>query len=186
MATKVSICNRALASLGVKQRISSMSEDSEPARKCNLILDDLIEEVIRAYPWNCAQDRVSCAQSASVPEFGYAYKYALPNDCLRVLQMENPDSEFKIEGRMLLTDESNCKILYLKKTDDVNVLDSLCRAAISARLSAELAIPLTNSNSVQEAMWKLYAGKLQEAFEIDAQEGTAGKWESEDWIESRF
>lgn len=185
MATKVSICNRALASLGVRNRIASMSEDSEPARKCNLILDSIIEEVLRAYPWNCATDRASLAQSSASPAFGYAYKYALPNDCLRVIGMEYEDSEYKIEGRFLLTDETEANIIYIKKIDDVNTLDILCRAAISARLAAELAIPLTNSNSIQEAMWQLYSGKLTEAIEIDAQEETPGQWKSESWIDER-
>lgn len=185
MATKVSICNRALASLGVRNRIASLKEDSEPARKCNLVIDELIDEVLRAYPWNCATERASLAQSSSTPAFGYAYKYALPLDCLRVVAMEYEDSEYKIEGRFLLTDETEAKIVYIKKMTDVNSMDVLCRSAISARLAAELAMPLTNSNSMQEAMWALYSGKLTEAIEIDAQEGTAGDWKSEAWIDER-
>ncbi|MFA5409036.1 MAG: hypothetical protein WC343_09745 [Bacilli bacterium] len=193
MASKVDICNRALASIGVKQRIASLTEDTEAARKCALVLDDVIDEVLRAYNWNCATARASLARSASAPAFGYSYKFALPAGpdppyCLRVVSIEDEDecSDYRIEGRYLLSDETACKILYIKRITDVNELDTLCKSAIAARLAAELAFPMTNSNSLQESMWTLYAGKLQEASEIDAQEGTAGKFESESWIEERL
>ena len=185
MASKVGICNRALNALGVRARIASLEEGSEPARKCNLIIQDCIDEVLRAYDWNCAQDRASLAQSATAPVFGYDYKYALPVDCLRVIQMEEKTDVFKIEGRFLLTDESTCKILYIKQITDTGVLDPLCRRAVSARMAAELAFTLTNSNTLQDTMWSLYGGIIQEAQEIDAQEGTAGQWESESWIDER-
>ena len=193
MASKVDICNRALASIGVKQRIASLTEDTEAARKCALVLDDVIDEVLRAYNWNCATARSALARSASAPAFGYSYKFALPAGpdppyCLRVVSIEDEDecSDYRIEGRYLLSDETACKILYIKRITDVNELDTLCKSAIAARLAAELAFPMTNSNSLQESMWTLYAGKLQEASEIDAQEGTAGKFESESWIEERL
>ena len=192
MATKVDICNRALNSLGVKQRITSLNEDTEVARKCNLVIDDLIDEVLRAYNWNCATERAALARSSSAPVFDYAYKYALPAGpdpayCLRVIKIKDEDefSDWKVEGRFLLTDESTCSILYIKRVTDINELDVLCKSAIAARLAAEIAFTLTNSNSLQESMWNLYAGKLQEASEIDAQEGTAGKYESESWIDER-
>ena len=192
MESKVAICNRALNSLGVKQRIASLTEDSEAARKCALVIDDCIDETIRAYNWNCATHRAALARSAVAPAFGYAYKYALPAGpdppyCLRVISVEDEDetSDYKIEGRFLLTDETTCKILYLKRVEDVNDLDVLCRSAIAARIAAEIAYSLTNSNTLQEAMWTLYGGKIQEATEIDAQEGTAGKLEAESWIEER-
>ena len=192
MATKVSICNRALNSLGVKARIASLSEDTEAARKCALVIDDVIEEVLRAYNWNCATARAALARASGTPAFGYDYRYALPAGpdppyCLRVISIENEDefSDYKIEGRQLLSNETTVKILYVKRVEDMNELDTLCRSAIAARLAAEIGFSLTNSNSLQEAMWSLYAGKMQEAREIDAQEGSAGKWESESWIEER-
>lgn len=187
MASKVLICNRALAAIGVKQRIASMSEDSEAARKCNLIFEDCLDEVLRAYNWNCAQARASLAQSVETPAFGYAYKYALPIDCLRVISIEDEDesSDYKIEGRFLLSDDTAVKTLYIKQLVDVNELDALCRRCLAARIAAEIAYPLTNSNTLTESMWALYAGMMTEATEIDAQEGTAGRWESSSWIDER-
>lgn len=178
--------------MGVKQRITSLTEDTEAARKCALIIDDVIDEVLRAYNWNCATARADLSRSSTVPAFGYAYKYALPAGpdpayCLRVIGIEDEDefSDYRVEGRYLLTDETSCSILYIKRIEDVNELDTLCKSAVAARLAAEIAFAMTNSNTLQEAMWQLYAGKLQEAQEIDAQEGTAGKFQSESWIDER-
>ncbi len=193
MATKVSICNRALNSIGVKVRIASLDEDTEAARKCALIIDDMIDETLRAYNWNCAIYRVDLARAADTPAFGYSYRYALPQGpnppyCLRVISIEDEDehSDYQIEGRYLLTNETSCAIKYIKRVEDINELDTLCRSAIAARLAAEIAFSLTNSMTMQEAMWSLYSGKIQEAREIDAQEGTAGKWEAESWIDERM
>lgn len=187
MASKVSICNRALNSLGIKQRIASLSEDSEAARKCSLIFDDCLDEVLRAYNWNCAQERVSLAQSTATPAFGYSYKYVLPLDCLRVISIEDEDasSDYRLEGRYLLSDETSVKILYIKRVADVNDLDALCRRCLAARIAAEISYSMTNSNTLAEQMWTLYAGMMTEATEIDAQEGTAGRWESSSWIDER-
>jgi hypothetical protein len=192
MATKVEICNRALNAIGVKQRIATLTEDTEAARKCNVVIDSCIEEVLRAYNWNCATTRASLSRSSSAPAFGYNYKYALPAGpdppyCLRVISIEDEDenSDYRIEGRYLLSNEDSVKILYIKRVTDINELDALCCAAIAARLAAEIAFSLTNSNTLQDVMWKVYSGKMQEATEIDAQEGSAGTFGSPTWVDVR-
>ena len=90
--------------------------------------------------------------------------------------MEYQDYIFKIEnlateGRVLLTDESTAKILYIARITDTTLFDSLFVDTLVAKLAADLAYPVTNSLKVQEQMYRLFQLKLSEARSIDGQEG---------------
>jgi hypothetical protein len=184
MATLVSISNLALSYLG-HNTISSMDQGTEAARKCQLMLQPAIDATLRAYNWNCAAERATLALSGSTPTFGWDFKYVIPNDCLRVIRMDEISYAFKVEGRFLLTNESPANILYIKRIL-VGEMDPLLTQAIAARLAMDLAFPLTNSNSLQDAMAKLYAFKMEEAISIDAQEGTPDDIETTTWLNERL
>ena len=177
MATEVSICSNALRKLG-DDPITSLTDDTERARLCNALYEPTRDGVLRAHPWNFAITRASLTRLSSTPAYGFSYQYALPTDpyCLRVLEMEYQDYIFKIEnlateGRVLLTDEGTAKILYIAKITDTAQFDSLFVDALTAKLAADLAYPVTNSTSLQLQMHKLYELKLSEARSVDGQEG---------------
>jgi len=102
----------------------------------------------------------------------------LPTDpfCLRVLEMEYSDYVFKIEhlagtGRVLLTDEGTAKIIYIARITDTAQFDSLFIDTLTAKLSVDLAYPVTGSVQLQQNMQKLFESKLREARSVDGQEG---------------
>ena len=175
MATEVSICSNALRRLG-DDPITSLTDDTERARLCNAFYTDARDEVLRSHSWNFAITRTSLAQLTTKPAYGFAYQYAIPSDCMRVLSMEHPDYIFKIEnepthGRVLLTDESTAKILYISQITNTILFDSMFVDTLTSKLAADLAYPVTNSPKVQADMSKLYLNKLSEARSIDGQEG---------------
>jgi hypothetical protein len=148
----------------------------------------VVDAVLRAYQWNCAMTRSSeLTAESTAPSFGYDYKYALPDGCLRVLRMQELDYKFKVEGSYLLTDEESAYILYIARISPAS-MDSLLKGAISAALAATIAFPLTNSSSAAKQMWDLYQAKLDEARTTDAFEGTHESMqpsEDSDWIIKR-
>ena len=177
MATEVSICSNALRILG-DDPITSLTDDTERARLCNSLYEPARDAVLRSHPWNFAITRATLAQLSTTPAYEYAYQYSLPTDpyCLRVLSMEYQDYVFKIEhlagtGRVLLSDESTAKILYIAKITATAQFHSLFVDALTAKLAADLSYPVTNSTSLQLQMHKLYELKLSEARSIDGQEG---------------
>lgn len=176
MATSwVKICNTALSLIG-KDIITDLTESSEGARYCNLFYEMVRDEVLRAHAWGCAKYRTALALSADyTPPSDYDYAYALPSNpyCLRVLHLGNATDalDYRIEGRYLLTNESEAVILFIKRVTDPNELDVLCAGAIAARLAVDLALPLTGSRTMAESMWALYEKKLSEARMIDNREG---------------
>ena len=177
MATEVSICSNALRQLG-DDPITSLTDDTERARLCNAFYADARDACLRSHPWNFAITRASLTQLSSTPAYGFDYQYALPTDpyCLRVLSMEFEDYIFKVEnlateGRVLLTNEDTAKILYIAKITDTALFDSMFVDALTAKLAANLAYPVTNSVTLQTQMVKIYEGKMSEARSIDGQEG---------------
>ena len=170
MASVVQICNSALNQLGASS-ITALTEDSKNARICNERYETIRDAVYRSHPWNCLVKRVQLAQDSDTPAWGFSYQYTLPSDCLRVLQIKDYNSDYKIEGRKLLIDESDVYLIYLAIETDVNQLDILLRETISAGLAQDIAYAITSNLQVTKLMAEKYQAKLSEARHTDASEG---------------
>ncbi len=187
MASETEICNRSLLKVGAK-RITSLDDGSDNAIYCTEFFASTRDEILRMHPWNCALYRKELTALAAAPEFGYSYQYTLPTSpyCLRVLRMEEIDAEYKIEGRKLLTDESTCKILYIKRIVNAAEFDPVLVEAIVTRLSMKLAYPITHKRTLLETLAREFELIMQEARSTDAQEGTPDELDTSDWLDSRY
>jgi hypothetical protein len=183
--SNVQIVNNALVRIGGSS-IISLDENSEAARAANLIYEQTRDAVLRDHLWNFAMSRSSLAANAVAPAFGYVYSYALPTNCLRVIQLEEKSMVFKIEGRNLLTDESPARIIYVSRVTDPNQFDAMFTEALSARLAAELAIAVAESNSLYQNMMEVYRMKITDARSIDGQESGEPEIVSDTWLDSRL
>ena len=170
MASVVQICNSALNQLGASS-ITALTENSKNARICNERYETIRDAVYRSHPWNCLVKRVQLAQDSDTPAWGFTYQYTLPSDCLRVLQIKDYNSDYKIEGRKLLIEQSEVYLIYLAIETDVNHLDILLRETISAALSQDIAYAITSNLQVAKLMAEKYQAKLSEARHTDASEG---------------
>lgn len=182
-ATALQICNNALLMLG-NITITSLDDTGKAAVLCNHFYQQVIDATLRAYKWNCATVRDTLTADETAPEFGFAYRYAVPDDCLRVLGMSEDKTRFKVENGYILTDDSEGMVSYIKRIDAAD-MDKLLIDAASARMAATLAFPLTNSQSVAEAMWKFYLERLDEARTVDASEGSSEQMLNDDWLNAR-
>lgn len=189
MASSVEICNRALVRLG-EDTITSLSDDSDRARICNALYQEVLETTLSEYPWNCAIYRAELARLADTPVWDFAYAYQLPTDpyCLRVLEtdLDIQDYPWQIEGRTLVTDANSVKIKYLALLDDPNNIPPLLRELIAIRLAAEACYPITGDAKLAISVWDLYARKEREAKLTDGQEGTPKRIDSNDLTDVRL
>ena len=170
MASVVDICNGALNQLGAST-ILSLTEDSKNARLCNARYTQVRDSVFRSHPWNCLQKRVQLPADTATPAWGFSYQYTLPADCLRVLRILDYDSDYKVEGRKIVTNNSSMKLLYVARITDPNEYDELLRETLSAALAADIAYAVTSSNPLTQNMYNLFKDKLKEARFVDATEG---------------
>tara|TARA_R110000822_G_scaffold109543_1_gene239412 strand:- start:3140 stop:3742 length:603 start_codon:yes stop_codon:yes gene_type:complete len=185
MATSVvQIVNNALVKIGANA-ILTLTEDTEAARAANLVYDQIRDACIRDHVWNFAVNRVELAQNSTAPAFEFSYQYNLPSDCLRVLQMDDMSTLYKIEGGKLLTDDGTAKILYLARVEDVNLFDAMFVEALSARLAAELSVTLSESNTLYSNMMEMYQRKISDARSMDAQESGYIEIVADTWLDSR-
>ena len=193
MASVVEICNSALNQLGAST-ILSLTENSKNGRLCNSRYETVKDSVLRAHPWNSAIKRQALAADTATPAWGFTKQYTLPSDCLRVLTIQNYESNYKIEGRKILTNDDNVKLIYVARITDPNEMDVLLRETISAALASDLAYAITANATLQQRMADKYQDKLSEARHADASEGyntdpTLGETDnilSEDFINSRL
>lgn len=187
------ICNLALGRLG-SQRILDITEDTVEGRACALQYPVARDELLRMHRWNFAIDRDTLTALASAPAFGWAKQYALPGDCLRVLQVNAwEDNEipprWEVEGRFLLTDENTAEIKFIKRETDVAVFDSVFVSALSCKLAAMIAKDVTGSSTMATEALTEYERILgPNARRMDAHEGRKKRklpWVESDLVHSR-
>ena len=170
MASVVDICNGALNQLGAST-ILSLTEDSKNARLCNSRYTQVRDALFRTHPWNCLQTRLELAASSDSPAWGFTYAYTLPANCLRLLRVLDYDSNYKVEGRKILSYASTMKILYIARITDPNEYDELLRETLSAALGADIAYAVTSNNTTSQNMIVSYQEKLRDARFVDSTEG---------------
>tara|TARA_R100000951_G_scaffold110273_1_gene108129 strand:+ start:3143 stop:3823 length:681 start_codon:yes stop_codon:yes gene_type:complete len=201
----VQIANIALNNLGDKT-ISAFSDKSAQAFATKDRLQDIINSVLRAHPWNCMTKRDTLPQLGTTPKYKFDYAYSLPTDSLRVLSLkeeEDYDYEWKIEIvhhdnqdlLALVTNATSANIRYVKRysgnqnhdndSNTLSLFDPLLIQACGMALAGEVAMDLTGQSQLRDLMLGKYQTLLSEARSINGQEGTADKIESNEWIESR-
>ena len=99
------------------------------------------------------------------------FKYMKPSNCLRLLRVLDYDSNYKVEGRKILSNASTMKILYISRVTDPNEYDELLRETLSAALGADIAYAVTSNNTTSQNMILSYQEKLRDARFVDSTEG---------------
>lgn len=182
MATETSICNQALSWCAARQ-ILSIDDKSDEAVACKANYANMRDTVLEARAWTFATRR---AKLPSVPlatdgsDWGYASKFSLPSTCVRVLVATDDISEpnswdksfnWRREGQYIVTDSDTVYIKYIEKITDPALFSPGFSLALAAKIASVIAIPLTESTTLQDKMELLYAKYLKDA---SGQDGTQG------------
>jgi len=173
-ASDVSICNIALGKLGA-QHITSLTENSKNARACNKYYAHVRDMVLRSHPWNCAIQRQPLAQLSEGPVEEWNYQYQLPADpyCLRVLSINEADSdsipaEYAVEGRKLLTNEDPVVLKYIRRLVDASEMDELLVEAVAAKLAATMAYDIVHDAQLKVLFEAEYSDVILTAMDVNA------------------
>lgn len=185
MASDVSICNLALVGLGCNQ-ISSLTEDSEEARKCNAVYSNLRDQELESFPWSFATKRVQLAQLDVTPIFEFAYAFQIPSDCLRTLNIDTTSYSYRIEEDRMLTSYATPMIKYIARITDANKFTQGFTKLLVARIQLELSFGITGSKTQYDVLQKNYDKKSASAKVADLQgSGTPYGIYSDRFIDSR-
>jgi len=185
LASEVSVANLALTDLGA-DRIISLTEDSENARKVNAIFDLVRDAELRSHPWNFAIERRSFNQTINTPVYGFDSEFQIPGDVIRILTVEGRGTITWVrEGDKILVDDSTFKARCIIRITDTTKWDEAFVICFAARLSAELAFSIVDSRSLANDKWEIYRGKKRLATGVDAQEGIPEEFLADEWLDSR-
>jgi hypothetical protein len=182
--TIIEICNSALTKIGAES-ILSFEDGTKSSLTCKERFESCKKYVLRRHPWNCATKRKKLSPLTLAPEFGWTYKFQLPSDCLRVLVVNDGDTEYSIEGRELLADENVLELKYIWDVSDPKLFDSVLDEAIAAYLAWDISYKITQSHTLKETMMRDFRDALRKAKTPDAQEEPAKELTADYYLDSR-
>lgn len=186
MPSVVQICNKALDKLG-QNPIISLTDGNKAASICNRNWEMIRDEVLRAHPWNFAVTRATLAPSSIAPDWGFANKFPLPSDNLRLLEvLDLSTNEYQVEKRFILADDDVLYIRYIARITDPNEYDAQFVNLAASRLAIELCEPLTQSTTKKKMLWDEYSEFITSATRADGQENPPQQFEEDEWISVRY
>lgn len=184
----IALCARALLKIGVGT-IASFDEGTTEAEVAANLFPSTRDALLSAYPWSFATGQRTLARLADAPLADYACAFQLPSDFLRALSAGQDGRgrgvPYRIAERRLHTDSSDIVLTYVFRPSESEFPPFFDQALI-ARLAAEFCIPLTESASRAETLFKLAKDEFDRAKTIDAQQRTPGRIEDYTLVEVRF
>lgn len=171
--TETDLFNHALGMIGINPvaNIDDLGTIPETGKR---MFNAVSDSVLRSRPWNCALRRQTLNVVTNPADIEFSHAFQLPTDpyCLRVIRIADLSARhrFRVEGRLLLTDQSSVKILYIARVP-VSDYDPLLFDAVATRLGSELAGPLARDFSMAKNLLEVYLEKFAEAAGVDDAEG---------------
>lgn len=104
------------------------------------------------------------------PAFGFSYQYTLPSDNLRVLEVDQVNVPYKLEGNQLLSDNINIEIRYVYDVTDVTIFDQALFEAIAAYLAWDISYSMTQNMNLRTTLYAEWKDALKAAKTPDSQE----------------
>ena len=192
---ETSICNMSLAKMGAKKIPDGQTvEDSASleAIQCRLHYEQTRDSLLRSYWWRFASARAELA-STTDPDFEWDNAFTLPSDFLAMKSIfENRFSDenfrsYALEGNLLLTNQDEIFIRYVKKVTDVTEFDSLFVEVLVLQLALKLTSLAGATPKIRESLKDDLKLLMPAVRALDGQEtNTAGRVESVTWNDARY
>lgn len=190
MASDVDVCNLALAHLGDKATVSSISppEGSAQAEHCARFYPIARDLVLEAHEWGFATKRATLALLTATPPPGFCFVYALPADCRNIIDLIRPfdptfhalygagrvdDEDWTLEPapyeletltdgtQAIYTDLESAQIRYVAGITDITKFSTQAVDAIGWLLAAYLSGPVIKGDAGAE-----FAASCMKAYTI--------------------
>lgn len=163
----LTIANRALVKTG-NQQIESFQGGTDNVNYINTLLPEAVESVAGLFPWRSLTRRKALAPLAEKPEFGFAYKFALPVDFARLNSVDTSSSWVR-EGSEILTDSEYCNIVYVATPKEPSDISPLLRELITSRLAYNIVQTTTSNTTLLNQLGQEFNANLALAEKEDAQ-----------------
>lgn len=176
----VALASRALIKIGAAP-ISSFDDGTAESEIAGALFSPVRDGLLSAYGWSFAIGQLELTELQTAPLADYDHAFALPNDFLRALSAGTGDKgrglNYRIARGALHTNSDKVILTYIFRPEEEEFPPYFDQAII-ARLAAELTIPITESTSRAESMFRIAENEYKRARQIDAQQDTPGKIEN--------
>lgn len=176
--SEVTICNLALSWLA-GNLIISIDDEINEAQLCKANYELSRDAVLEAMAWTFATKRYTLTPETLTPAWGYAHQFTIPAEIITLLDVTDKsdtpnganDLDWRREGNLILCDASKVYVKAIfKQTDPARYPPNFVQA-VAARLAAEIAVPLTESQQLAVAMEAKYHDRLMIAAGSDGIQG---------------
>jgi hypothetical protein len=204
MASEIEIVNLALAHLGDKATVSSLSppEGSAQAEHGARFYPQARDVLLEKHNWRFATKRVSMADASLVTDVpsSWTYAYALPSSFIRMISVLPPeggdDSEtqpYEIEmstggAGVVYTNQEDAVARYIYRVTDTTKFSPLFVDALSWLLASYLAGPVLKGQTgmtAAKACFTQYLNSFFFAAASDAQQRKVEPTHTAAWISAR-
>jgi len=193
MATsKSEICNLALGRLGNYASVSDIDTPDTPVEKIFALWYDTIrKKVLRSLVPSFAIEYRKVSQLGTTPAFGYAYEYEYPNDCLKVLgvdEVEKKEINYAVRSDKIQTDaneEDGLPIRMIRDETDVTKFDPDFVTLFSWELAYAVCMGVTQDLERLVYLEQILPKKRAEMGAINSQENAPVRKNQSKWKKSR-
>ncbi len=171
---KLTLINMALMKCGLPLAASLNDCDWN----AQLMFEQCAGEALVSHAWGFAQKSATLVMDPESPQFGYNYRYRMPEDCLRVLDVRAehdsraPKGRFRVQGRYILTNANPCHARYIGRFLDPGDWPPMFCNAVAARIAQEIAGLSAENMAMVPQLLQAYKLALTEAQLMDAREST--------------
>jgi hypothetical protein len=169
--TDTELCNNALRLIGHSPILDIDSTEDDTAVTCKQLLTSCRLFMLRDNNWNRAIKRAPLTQDPTAPEWGFYYKYAIPSDCLKIIETGDNAYEFQAEGGFILTDNPTLEIRYVQDLPIAN-FDPMMTTALETLLASRLSSALLHDDRKSLDKYELYRVIVSDAKATDGMEGS--------------
>lgn len=186
MASVVDIVNIAMHRLGLDD-IASLTEGTQKARLAAACYDQKRQLLLEKGVWTFARKRIVLAPSTNPIAFNsdFQYSFTLPADYLRMVNTQQEELDYLIEGDQLLFNSNSIGLRYVRDITDPNLMSAGFREALGLSIAIEICITLTGNKELKQQIMGEYAREYGSAGTVDAQSNGEGEPPDDAWIMAR-
>jgi len=183
----IALCSRALLKLGARP-IAGFDEGTAEAEVAVNLYPSVRDALLSAHGWSFATAQSRLPQLEDPPVADFARAFQLPTDFLRALSAgmgaRGRGLTYRLLDKRLHTSAGEVYLTYIFRPSEVDFPPFFDQLLI-ARLAAEFCIPVTESTSRAEMLYRIAETEFRRARLIDAQQDSPMAIEDFPLIEAR-
>jgi hypothetical protein len=194
--TKVDIYNLSLFNIGHSRRVNSPTENSQERQNCDAVYEQKKRGLLSMANWSFAKAEIALSLTGESVT-GWEYEYYYPQGCLKAIQIARANSLIKpipfqrglrydqtsgAETAVLLTNEPNAKLFYIREITDPKIFTPKFVDTLSHYMSIDLARVMAKQKQVVDDMKSLFTYHLGEAIRMGEAEAQDEQAPDADWI----